>query len=61
MRVLFEDCIEFNLHTEHTDNIDGQNARTLPTDCCTDSLTVLGDIDFDNCELTNAKCYNIYG
>ena len=47
MRVLFEDFVEFNGQSEHTDNIDGQNARTLLTDCCTDSLTIPGDIDFD--------------
>ena len=47
MRVLFNHLLEFNLHTEHTDNIDRQNARTLLTDCCTDSLTIPGDIDFD--------------
>ena len=54
MRVLFKDFIEFNCQSEHTDNIDGQNAQTLLTDCCTDSLTNPSDIDFDY-QTTNSR------
>ena len=46
---------EYEILTEHTDNIDWQNARTQLTESHTDSLTTWVIVDFDICILTSTE------